>query len=135
MSKAVLVVDDVSDWRIMVAGLIEDIYPDCTVVTAASQAEAKKQLVQYSFDLAIIDIRLNESDKQNTEGLDLMEFIRSRYDQTQVLIITSYPNLETVKKALRPNQSGLRPAVDYLEKDKFHEELLPRISAILGEPQ
>jgi CheY-like chemotaxis protein len=64
-----------------------------------------------------------------------MEFIRSRYDQTQVLIITSYPNLETVKKALRPTQSGLSPAVDYLQKDKFTEELLPRISAILGEPE
>jgi CheY-like chemotaxis protein len=92
-------------------------------------------LVQYRFDLAIIDIRLNESDKHNTEGLDLMEFIRSRYDQTQILIITSYPNLETVKKAMRPTHSGLAPAVDYLQKEKFNEELLPRISAILGEPQ
>ncbi len=134
MSRAVLVVDDILDWRDQVAGLIEDIYPKFKIATASSVAEAKNQLAQYEFDLAIIDIRLDESDENNTDGLTLMKFIRSHYARTQVIIITSYANLETVRRAMRPDQSGARPAVDYLEKSKFLTELLPRISAIMGEP-
>ncbi len=133
MSHTILVVDDVSDWRDMLAGLIEDVYPKFKVVTASSIDEAKNQLTQHNFDLAILDVRLDESDESNTEGLVLMEFIRGHYTQLPVLIITGYPNLDTVRQAMRPGESGIRPAVDYLEKAKLNIELLPRISEILGE--
>ncbi len=133
MSNTILIVDDAPDWRAMLAGLIEDIYPDFRVLTAASIDEAKTRLAQHNCELAIIDIRLDESDENNTEGLELLEFSHTHYPQTQALIITSYANLKTVKQAMQPDKSGTRLAIDYIEKDKIQSELLPRISAILGE--
>jgi DNA-binding NtrC family response regulator len=131
MSQTVLIVDDAPDWRTMLAGLIADVHPNFQVLTASSIGEAKTRLAQQDIELAIIDIRLDDSDEDNTEGLDLMEFIRKRYAQTEILIVTGYANLETVKRAMRPNKAGIRSAVDYIEKDKLHSELLPRLSAIL----
>ena len=133
MDHHILVVDDAPDWREMLAGLIADVYPMFTVITVASLEEAKRQLARYKFELAIIDIRLDESDEDNTDGLDLTEYIKVNYNEIRVLIITSYANLDTVKRALQPTPSGLRLAADYVEKDKLTYELLPRISAILGE--
>ena len=132
MSHTILVVDDAPDWRAILAGLIHDVHPGIEVVTAASLDEAKALLVQHDFDLAIIDIRLDESDEDNTEGLDLLEFICAHYPRTLSLVITSYASLDTVRRAMHPDQSGTRRAVDYIEKDKIHFELLQQLSAILG---
>ena len=66
--------------------------------------------------------------------LILAKFIHSNYPQTQVLIITGYANLETVKRAMQPDQSGIRLVADYIQKENLHNDLLPRISAALGEP-
>ncbi len=132
MLRKILIVDDALDWRDILAGLIGDFYPDYTVVTAGSIEEAKNKLAQATFDLAILDIRLDDSDEGNTEGLSLMEYIRQHHAHTPVFIITGYGNLETVERAMRPNEAGVRLAVDYIEKDKVHTDLLPRVSALLG---
>lgn len=131
MSHTILIVDDASDWRGTLAGLIQDVYPKFKVVTAASMEEARAQLAAYDFDLAIVDIRLDDSDEGNTDGLLLAEFIRAHYPQTQAMIITGYANLDTVRRAMHPDQAGLRLAVDYVEKDKIQIELLPRLAALL----
>jgi DNA-binding NtrC family response regulator len=132
MSHAILIVDDAADWRATLAGLLRDVYPDLQVMTAASLQEAKTQLDEYHFDLAVIDIRLDESDEDNTEGLELMEFIFQHHPGTPSLIITGYANLDTVRRAMQPDETGARRAADYIEKDKIHSELLPRVSDILA---
>ncbi len=128
----ILIVDDGIDWREMLADLIKEIYPMFQVATAASVDEAKSFLETEDIVLAILDIRLDERDERNTEGLTLMEFIHNTYPQIQVLIITGYANLDTVRRAMQPNQAGVRLAHDYVEKDKIQTELLPRISTMLG---
>jgi len=131
MSDTILIVDDAPDWRATLAGLIQDVHPELRVITASSMDEAKEQLGQQDFALAIIDVRLDESDEKNTDGLDLMEFISAHHAGTPCLVVTGYANLETVRRAMHPSASGTRPAVDYIEKDKIHNELLPRIASIL----
>jgi DNA-binding NtrC family response regulator len=133
MSHTILIVDDAPDWRDMLAGLIAEVFPKIQVVTAASMDEAETCLAEHNFKLAIIDIRLDDSDEGNIDGLTLAEFIRAHYSQTKPLIITGYPNLETVKRAMQPDKTGARLAIDYVEKDKLNTELLPRLSAILKE--
>jgi DNA-binding NtrC family response regulator len=134
MSPTILIVDDASDWREMLAGLIGDVLPDIRVVTAASIDEAKTHLARNNVQLAIIDIRLDESDEGNIEGITLAEFIYANYPHTQALIITGYASLETVKRTMQPDDIGHRLVVDYVQKDKLNTELLPRITAALGKP-
>ena len=135
MPRTILIVDDAPDWRDMLAGLIQEVFPEIEVVTASSLDEAKTALTRNDFQLAIIDIRLDDSDEANIDGLVLADFMRKQYPQTQALIITGYADLETVKRAMQPDVNGLRLAADYVEKNKLSAELLPRISAILGKRQ
>jgi two-component system response regulator HydG len=132
MPRTILIVDDAPDWRDMLAGLIQEVFPEIEVITASSLDEAKTELTRNDFQLAIIDIRLDDSDEANIDGLVLADFMRKQYPQTQALIITGYADLETVKRAMQPDMNGLRMAADYVEKDKLSSELLPRISAVLG---
>lgn len=133
MSPTILIVDDAPDWREMLAGLIGDVLPQIQVTTAASLDAAKTKFAEQDIQLAIVDIRLDESDEKNIEGLTLAEFIRADHPQTQVLIITGYANLDTVKRAMQPDQTGTSLVTDYIQKEHLHKELLPRIRTVLGE--
>jgi DNA-binding NtrC family response regulator len=133
MTHTILIVDDAPDWRNMLAGLIGDVFSEIEIITASSMDEAKSCLDQHNFKLAIIDLRLDDSDEENVDGLELAEFIHTHYEQTQVLILTGYPSIETVKRAMQPDETGIRLAVDYIVKDNMNEELLTRISTILEE--
>jgi CheY-like chemotaxis protein len=133
MSPSVLVVDDVKDWRNMLVGLIGDFYPQVAVSSAASAKEAKEHLENAHFDLAVIDIRLDELNEDNVDGLLLMEHIQSSHRSTQIIIVTGYPSIEAVKRSLHPGREGTRPAVDFIEKGKIHEDLLPRLKMLLDE--
>jgi DNA-binding NtrC family response regulator len=132
MVSAILVVDDAPDWREMLAGFIRDMFPQIRVVTAESLQTAQRILADDHFDLAVIDIRLDEGDEHNTDGLALMDYIGMRHEGLQVIIITGYANIEAVKKAMRAGDLGIRPAIDFIEKDKIHLELLPRLKTILS---
>lgn len=133
MADTVLVVDDGPDWRNMLAGLLKDVYPKIEVLTAASVKEAVAHLTNHHCILAVIDIRLDESDEKNVDGLKLLEQIKTDFPTTQALIITGYSSLETVEKALQPNEAGVRLAIDYVEKAQIQTDLLPRISQILDQ--
>lgn len=77
MSPSVLIVDDVQDWREMLAGLISEVYPRVTVASVASADQAREQLESRQFDLAVIDIRLDELDEDNVDGLFLWNSFES----------------------------------------------------------
>jgi DNA-binding NtrC family response regulator len=131
MTHTVLVVDDGPDWRNMLAGLLKDMFTDITVLTASSVEEAKDLLSGHSCSLAIIDIRLDESDEKNIDGLWLLEHVRKYYPDTNAIIITGYASIETVEQALQPDKEGVRLAIDYVEKSKVTTDLLPRVKEIL----
>lgn len=133
MSLSVLVVDDVQDWRNMLVGLMRDIYPNATIFSAVSVEEAKQCLQENHIDLAVLDVRLDELDEDNVGGLLLMEHIGDNFDSVQTIIITGYASIDRVKRSLRPNKSGRRPAVDFIEKSNIHVELLPRLRMIMSE--
>lgn len=131
MTPAILVVDDAPDWRAILAGVIRDTCPGMKVLTAESLSEAQQILEDEQLDLAVIDIRLDEGDEQNIDGLALMEHIRRLYKGVQIIIITGYASIDAVKKAMRADDSGIRPAMDFVEKDRVHLELVPRLKLLL----
>ena len=133
MSNMILIVDDVLDWCAMLGGLITDVYPSAEVITATSLEEAKHSLARHCYALAIIDIRMDDSDEHNEDGLVLMDLIHTQCNHTSVIIVTGYGSMETVKRSMLPDVSGMRPAVDYIEKSAVHHELIRRVGEILNE--
>jgi DNA-binding NtrC family response regulator len=78
---------------------------DYDVVETKSAEEAVKYLEKSVFDLVISDLKLYERD-----GLWLLRFIRRKYPDTKVLLMSAYGDVDTAVNALKEG------AIDFVEK-------------------
>lgn len=110
----ILVVDDLEDWRLTLRGILVD--EGYSVKLAASKGEALEILSGAEIPLAILDMRLDESDEGNQDGLVLAKTIKREHAGTQVILLTGYGTPDVVSKAMSPGPEGQALIVDYLEK-------------------
>ena len=85
----VLVIDDQSDVRAMIAIVLRINHFE--IVEAASGAAALKEFERSKFDLAIVDIFLQE-----TNGLDVIRMMRERIPDFPVVAISGMTPLDFV---------------------------------------
>lgn len=86
----ILVVDDQHNWRQVLRTLLE--IEGCEVVEAKSFMEAKELLTKSDshFDLAVLDVRLVDSETYNVQGLELLHFIKQHLKEMKTIVLTSY---------------------------------------------
>jgi DNA-binding NtrC family response regulator len=87
-------------------------------------AEAAERLAKKSYDLLLVDVRLQDGD-----GLDLLEQVRRSHPDSQVILITGYGDPDAAVEALRAG------AVDYLTKPLIDDELLLAIERAFAQRQ
>lgn len=117
---SVLIVDDLPDWRITLQGLLQDLgYPN--VDTASSIDEALSLLKTRTYNVALLDIRLDERDEGHTGGLTIAEAIADTDAPTEVIMFTGYPTFDTIHRSLKPDVSGKRLADAFMLKDEIFE--------------
>jgi len=75
------------------------------VRAAGSIEEAKREVADRRFDLALVDLRLGTG-----SGLDLMSWLRAEDPELKIVVITAYASIETAVEAMQ------RGASDYLSK-------------------
>ena len=116
MRGKVLIVDDYSDWRNMLSGLIER---EGHWVEAVSTREAALAYIDENkdLDLVILDIRLVETEENNEDGMRLLAEIRKRLSFTRVIMVTGYGTMETKRKAFKEFQ-----AFDFFRKAQFDSD-------------
>ncbi len=90
------------------------------VFTAANVGEAIRFLEVNPIDLVITDLRM-----PGASGVDLVRHVRENFRETEVMIITGYP---TVQSAVTAVKTG---AEDYLAKPFTDEELFSSVRRIL----
>ena len=115
----VLIADDqrvVRDGLAMLVGLIEDIE---VVATAWNGAEAVALANDTHPDVVLMDLRMPEM-----EGAEATRRIRSSLPNTQVLVLTTYADDESLFPALQAGARG------YLTKDASAEEIETAIRAL-----
>ncbi|MCP4603515.1 MAG: response regulator [Proteobacteria bacterium] len=117
--RKILVVDDLPDWRVTLNGLLSDEGYDVRV--AGSLPQALELLGTDQFDLAVLDIRLDETDEDNTEGLDLAAKINERWPGVKIIIITGYGTPEIMKRVFEPDAQGQKLAVNYIPKTETED--------------
>lgn len=120
VKRRVLVVDDTPDWRQTVAGILED--DGWEVRAVASKEEAESLAGKESFDVAVLDVRLDEQDVDNRDGLFLMHALNKKAPSTAVIILTGYADVDMVKEALQrqPGEASA-PASGFLEKTQMEQ--------------
>lgn len=94
-SKKILIVDDeptillTLSYSLRTAGF--------EVVTASRLESAEAALERYSFDVVIADIRM--SGILGVDGLELLSYIKRRWPDTKVIIMTAYGSEEVRRDA------------------------------------
>jgi CheY-like chemotaxis protein len=128
-SQKILVVDDIEDWRVTIKGMLED--ADYEVEVAASSEEALDKLERHIFDLAILDMRLDETDEDNREGLRIIaKVIKDKYSNTKTIILTGYADQDSVQ-AMQPAVDGIPLISLHLEKTET-ENLVGEVKRLLA---
>jgi CheY-like chemotaxis protein len=111
-----LLVDDLADVRVTLSGLLSD--EGYHVRSASSRVEALQALEAERFHVAILDVRLDETDEGNQDGLLLMHEIEAKYPTVVTIMLTAYADVKMVRESLEPSRKGTSPAFAFLEKSE-----------------
>jgi DNA-binding NtrC family response regulator len=107
----ILFVDDEEAIRSLILTVLEG--DGHEAVGAGSAAEAEKAFESTAFDLAVIDKNLPDG-----SGIDLLRDLKKKHPETEFIILTGYPSLESAIEALRAG------AFDYLIKPVLDLDLV-----------
>jgi|GEM_PF-2091865 len=143
MHSKILVVDDLPDVRSTVGGILRD--EGYLTRAASSREEALAILENERFHIAVLDVRLDESDEDNREGMELLQQINKSDPAITVIMLTGYADAEMVREALQP-MNGRQPAYSVVFKQEmtrlpqtvrgaFQESLRLNLGLVVEDPQ
>jgi len=113
METILVVDDDVSILKVLQMRLESEHY---AVVAASEIREAKERIAEGSFDIALLDLKLDGGN-----GIDLMKSLRDVDPDLPVIILTAYGTIESAVEAMKEG------AYSYLTKPFDYRELLVQI--------
>ena len=114
----ILVVDDLESWR---EELVETLQHDGLYADSASTStEALQRLDKTLYHVLVLDIRLEDADHTNEDGIDLLSELEKRglSDATKVIMLSAHDSKEHMRTAFRDHK-----VVDFLSKDKFSKQI------------
>lgn len=85
----------------------------CSVEAVGNGSDALHAMEQRAFDVVLLDLRMPGMD-----GMAVLKAIKERWPESEVVIITGYPTIETAKEAVRLG------AYDYLAKPVGPDEVI-----------
>ncbi len=105
MPADILIVDDETDIRELVAGILQD--EGYAARTARNSDEAMAAIVSQRPNLVFLDIWLQGS---KLDGLQLLDAVKREYPEVPIVMISGHGNIETAVSAIK------RGAYDFIEK-------------------
>ncbi len=124
MHREILVIDDNPDIRILVSNILKD--QNFKVRTAANYDQAVNEINKKLPDLAIIDIKLDKTDK---DGIDLLKLITKKTKFTQIIMISGHATVQIAIEAIRLG------AYEFIEKPFSKEKILNYVNRALESSQ
>jgi len=120
MKNKILVIDDNPDISLLICNILKE--KDYSVTSALNYDQAVKEINNDLPNLAIVDIKLDKSDK---DGIDLLKLIMSIKKKTPVIMISGHANVKVAVEAIRLG------AYEFLEKPFSSEKLLNYVKRAL----
>src|SRR2546423_952299 len=115
----ILIIDDEADIRESLEVLLS--MENYVVELAQNATEGEQKLAKTSYDLVLLDLMMPDK-----SGLDVLQDVRRRDQQTPIIMITAYGSLEVAVKALKAG------ANDYFSKPWDNEKLIVEIGNIIA---
>src|SRR5919202_9724 len=116
----ILVVDDEADIRESMEALLT-LEGGYTVDMAVNATEGLRKLETGSYDLVLLDLMMPDR-----SGMEVLEEVRQRDQETPIFMITAYGSVEVAVEALK------RGASDYFSKPWDNEKLLIEIDRMIA---
>ena len=113
MYKEILVIDDNPDIRFLICNILKE--KKFNVRSAANYDQAVIEINRKIPDLAIIDIKLDKTDK---DGIDLLKLIIKKEKLTPVIMISGHASVQIAVEAIRLG------AYEFIEKPFSTEKIL-----------
>jgi len=113
MKNEILVIDDNADIRFLICNILKD--QNYVVRSAANYDQAVFEIKKKIPDLAIVDIKLDKSDK---DGIELLKLLVKLDKSTPVIMISGHANVQLAVEAIRLG------AYEFLEKPFSTEKIL-----------
>ena len=113
MTKEILVIDDNSDIRLLISGILKD--QEFSVRQAANFDQALVEINKKIPDVAVIDVKL---DKGDNDGIELLTHIKKIDDDVPVIMISGHANVQMAVDSLKLG------AFEFLQKPFSTERLL-----------
>ena len=94
--KKLLIIDD---QKLYLDSLAVSVKKKFDVITASNYNEALEKL-KTDVDIALIDIRLDENDDKNVDGLKILEWIRMNKPEMSAFVMSAYREFSYAEQAL-----------------------------------
>ncbi len=120
MNKEILVVDDNADIRFLICNILKD--RGYSIRSAANFDQASYEIKTKLPDLAIIDIKLDKSDK---DGMHLLKTLMNLKKSMPVIMISGHANVQVAVEAIRLG------AYEFVEKPFSVEKILNYVNRAL----
>ena len=120
MKREILVVDDNSDIRFLICNILKD--RGYSIRSAANFDQASYEIKTKLPDLAIIDIKLDKSDK---DGMHLLKTLMNLKKSMPVIMISGHANVQVAVEAIRLG------AYEFVEKPFSVEKILNYVNRAL----
>ena len=113
MTNEILIVDDNSDIRKLISGILSD--KGFSVREAANFDQAVLEIDKKTPEVAIIDVKL---DKGDNDGIELLERLKKKDEDVPVIMISGHANVQMAVDSLK------RGAFEFIQKPFSSERLL-----------
>ena len=90
----ILIVDDEEVVRLSHLRSLQSV--NCNARVAEDGIEALEVMEQQAFDVILLDLRMPDLD-----GMEVLRTIKDRWPESEVVVITGYPTIESAKEAVR----------------------------------
>lgn len=85
----------------------------CRAEAAADGDEALQVMERHPFDVVLLDLRM-----PGLDGMDVLKILKARWPNSEVIVITGFPSIESAKEAVRLG------AQNYIAKPVGPEDLI-----------
>ena len=120
MYKEILVIDDNPDIRFLICNILKE--KEFKIRSAANYDQAVLEINKKTPDLAIVDIKLDKTDK---DGIDLLKLIIKKNKSTPVIMISGHATVQIALEAIRLG------AYEFIEKPFSTEKILNYVKRAL----
>ena len=114
----ILVVDDEEVVRLSYLRALAGAH--CEVEAVLNGVDALREMARHPFDVVLLDLRLPGPD-----GMSVLRALKDRWPESEVVVITGYPAIETAKEAIRLG------AYDYLAKPVDADDVIRAASGAM----